>query len=67
MKKVRRRVVFAVMAMVLSAVLAVTFKMSDAVAASGDDVILEGVYMGEISLAGMTADEAKAAVRAFVE
>ena len=27
--------------------------MGDAVAASDDDVILEGVYMGDISLAGL--------------
>lgn len=67
MKKMRRRIVFAALAFVLSAVLAGTFRMGDAVAAPGDDVILEGIYMGEISLAGMTADEAKAAVNAFVE
>ncbi|MDE7417723.1 MAG: VanW family protein [Lachnospiraceae bacterium] len=67
MKKIRRHIVFAVLALMLSAVIAGTFQLGDAVAASSDDVILEGIYMGEISLAGMTADEAKAAVGAFVE
>lgn len=67
MKKMRRCIVFAAMALMLSAVLAGTFWLGDAVAASRDDVILEGIYMGEINLAGMTADEAKAAVGAFVE
>ncbi len=67
MKKVKRRIVFAALAFVLSAVLAGSFRMGNVAAASGDDVILEGIYMGEISLAGMTADEAKATVRAFVD
>lgn len=67
MKKMERRVGFAVLALLLSIVFAGMFRLDDAVAASDDDVILEGVYMGDISLAGMTADEAKAAVRAFVE
>lgn len=67
MKKMRRRIVLAALAFVLSVVLAGAFRLGDAMAAPGDDVILEGIYMGEISLAGMTADEAKAAVNAFVE
>lgn len=36
-------------------------------AASDDGRILEGIYMGEIDLSGMTADEARGAVSAFVE
>lgn len=67
MGKMRRRIVFAVLALVMSAVLAGAFRMGNALAAPGDDTILEGIYMGQISLAGMTADEAKAAVGAFVE
>lgn len=67
MKKMRRRIVLAALAFVLSVVLAGAFRLGDVMAGPGDDVILEGIYMGEISLAGMTADEAKAAVNAFVE
>lgn len=67
MKKIRRRVGFVMLALLLSAVIAGTLKLGETAAASNDDVILEGVYMGEISLAGMTADEAKAVVGAFVE
>lgn len=36
-------------------------------AAADGGVILDGVYMGDISLSGMTVDEAKAAVNQFVE
>ena len=32
-----------------------------------DDVILEGIYMGDIDLSGMTAEQAKAAVAAYIE
>lgn len=32
-----------------------------------DDTILEGVYAGEISLAGMTRDEAQAQIQAYVD
>lgn len=53
--------------LMLATVIACIFQSGHAVAASSDDVILEGVYMGEINLAGMTADEARAAVSAFVE
>lgn len=67
MKKVGRCVGLAVLTLLLLAVATGVAAMGDAVAASEDDVILEGVYMGDISLAGMTADEAKAAVSAFVE
>jgi len=67
MKRIRRHVGFAVLALLLSTVLAGAFRLEKTKAASGDDVILEGVYMGNISLAGMTVDEAKAAVGAFVE
>lgn len=66
MKKIRRRVWFAVWALLLSVVFAGIVQQSEAVAASDGDTILEGVYMGDISLAGMTADEARAAVGAFV-
>lgn len=67
MKKMRRCVGFAVLTVLLLALSAAMFHPGEAVAASDDDVILEGVYMGDISLAGMTVDEAKAAVSAFVE
>lgn len=67
MKKIRRRVGLTVLGLLLAAVMTCTFHGGEAAAAPGDDVILEGVYMGELSLAGMTADEAKAAVGAFVE
>lgn len=67
MKKIRGRIGLVVLALLLSAVFAGTLKLGETAAASADDVILEGVYMGEISLAGMTADEAKAAVGAYVE
>ena len=36
-------------------------------AASDKDVILDGIFMGGIELSGMTADEARASVSAFVE
>ncbi|MDE6219161.1 MAG: VanW family protein [Lachnospiraceae bacterium] len=67
MKKIRGRIGLVVLTLLLSAVFAGTLKLGETAAASADDVILEGVYMGEISLAGMTADEAKAAVGAYVE
>lgn len=67
MKKGKRCIGFAVLALLLLAVSAAMFQTGEAVAASDDDVILEGVYMGDISLAGMTADEAKAAVNAYVD
>ena len=67
MKKMRRCVGFVVLTLLLLAVSAVVLQPDDVVAAPGDDVIMEGVYMGDISLAGMTVDEAKAAVGAFVE
>ncbi len=67
MKKMRRCVGFVVLTLLLLAVSAVVLQPDDVVAAPGDDVIMEGVYMGDISLAGMTIDEAKAAVGAFVE
>lgn len=36
-------------------------------AKSDDEVILDGIYMGDIDLSGMTAEQAKAAVNEFVE
>lgn len=36
-------------------------------AKSDDAVILDGIYMDEVDLSGMTAEEAKAAVNAYVE
>lgn len=38
----------------------------EAKAAGTDDTIMEGIYMGNIDLSGMTADEAKQTVNAFV-
>lgn len=35
--------------------------------AKPDDTILEGVYAGEISLSGMTRDQAKAAIQSYVD
>lgn len=67
MKKIGRFVGLAALALLLAVVSAGTVRLGDTVAAPDDDVILEGVYMGDISLAGMTAEEAKAAVSAFVE
>ena len=58
MKKVGRCVGLTVLTLLLLAVATGVAAMGDAVAASDDDVILEGVYMGDISLAGMTAAEA---------
>lgn len=67
MKKGKRCIGFAVLTLLLLTVCAAMFQTGEAVAASDDDVILEGVYMGDISLAGMTVDEAKAAVNAYVD
>ncbi|MDE7477446.1 MAG: VanW family protein [Lachnospiraceae bacterium] len=67
MKKIRKRIVVVVLSLLLAVVSAVALNPAKAVAVSGDDVILEGVYMGDINLAGMTADEAKAVVNSFVE
>lgn len=67
MKKMWKCVGLAVLTLLFLAVSAAMFQPGEAVAASDDDVILEGVYIGDISLAGMTADEAKAAVSSFVE
>lgn len=61
----RKLFIFVFMAALLLCVGAV-FGASKAYAAESDDVILEGVYMGDINLSGMTADEAKAAVSEFV-
>ena len=35
--------------------------------AKPDDTILEGVYAGDISLSGMTREEAKAAIQSYVD
>ena len=67
MKKMRKRAVLLTLALALAVVFAGVAGSGRALAASEDERILEGVYMGNISLAGMTADEAKAAVSAFVE
>ena len=61
----RKLFIFVFMAAVLLCAGAV-FGASKAYAAESDNVILEGVYMGDINLSGMTADEAKAAVNEFV-
>ncbi|MDE7185242.1 MAG: VanW family protein [Lachnospiraceae bacterium] len=67
MRKSGRRIGIIALAILLSVICAGMLQPSRAVAASDDEVILEGVYMGEMSLAGMTAEEAKASVSAFVE
>lgn len=67
MKKMRKRAVLLTLAFALAAVISGMACSKEALAASDEEVILEGVYMGDISLAGMTADEAKTSVNAFVE
>ena len=67
MKKLRKRAILLTLALVLTAIFSGVAGSTSALAASDDEVILEGVYMGNISLAGMTADEAKASINAFVE
>ena len=67
MKKMRKRAILLTLTLALAVVFAGVLGSDRALAASDDETILEGVYMGNISLAGMTADEAKAAVSAFVE
>ena len=67
MGKSGRRIGTMALAILLSMLCAGVFLPNRAAAASDDDAILEGVYMGEMSLAGMTAEEAKASVGAFVE
>ncbi len=67
MRKSGRRIGIIALAILLSVICAGMYQPHCAVAAADDEVILEGVYMGEMSLAGMTAEEAKASVSAFVE
>lgn len=67
MRKSGRRIGIIALALLLSVICAGAFQPNCAMAASDDEAILEGVYMGEMSLAGMTAEEAKASVSAFVE
>lgn len=67
MKRMRKRAILLTLSLALTVLLVSVAGSGKALAASDDDVILEGVYMGNISLAGMTADEAKASVNAFVE
>lgn len=67
MKKIRERagLILAVFAWVV--IFGGTFGSSEVLAASDKDVILDGIFMGGIELSGMTADEARASVSAFVE
>ncbi|MCI9388014.1 MAG: VanW family protein [Lachnospiraceae bacterium] len=67
MKKIGKRAALILSAFVLAVLIAGTWCPGSVFAASDDGTILDGVYMGDISLAGMTADEAKASVREFVE
>lgn len=67
MRKSGRRIGIIALAILLSVICAGIYQPHCAVAAADDEAILEGVYMGEMSLAGMTAEEAKASVSAFVE
>lgn len=67
MRKSGRRTGIIALAILLSVICAGMYQPHCAVAAADDEAILEGVYMGEMSLAGMTAGEAKASVSAFVE
>lgn len=67
MRKSGRRIGIIALAILLSVICAGMYQPRCAVAAADDEAILEGVYMGEMSLAGMTAEEAKASVSAFVE
>ena len=67
MRKSGRRIGIIALAVLLSVICAGVYQPHCAVAAADDEAILEGVYMGEMSLAGMTAEEAKASVSAFVE
>ena len=53
MKKMRRCVGFVVLTLLLLAVSAVVLQPDDVVAAPGDDVIMEGVYMGDIICRGI--------------
>ena len=67
MKKLRKSAILLTFALALAVLVPCVAGSQKALAAQNDDVILEGVYMGSISLAGMTADEAKASVNEFVE
>lgn len=71
MTKSKKSLTWRLFGMVLATVLAscifaCIFGTETARAAS-EEVILEGVYMGEIDLSGMTADQARAKVNQYVE
>lgn len=67
MKKIRKRAVLLLSVLALAAILSGIANSEKVLAASDEETILDGVYMGEISLAGMTADEARTSVSEFVE
>ena len=67
MKTMRKRVGLLLMSLALALFAGGVWGGAMAEAKSDDNIILDGIYMGEIDLSGMTADEAKAAVNAFVE
>jgi len=67
MTKMKKSVIRLALALVLSFILMGGFGIGEVQAASETDVILDGIYMGDINLSGMTVDEAKAAVNQFVE
>lgn len=67
MKKIKKRAALLTFAFTLAVVILGTLEPQKVFAASDEETILDGVYMGEISLAGMTANEAKASVSGFVE
>ena len=67
MKKFMNRSLFALRAAVLSVMLMlIVLPMEEVQAKSEDKTISEGVYIGQIDLSGMTAEEAKNTVDSFV-
>lgn len=67
MKKMGKRAALLASVLALVVVLSGTLGTGKVLAASDEETILDGVYMGEISLSGMTAEEAKSVVNEFVE
>ena len=67
MSKIRKNMGLFVLCLVFLSAVCVFGKGQYVYAQAEDDVILEGIYMGDIDLSGMTAEQAKAAVAAYIE
>lgn len=66
MKKFINRGCYAVLTALFAALLFVIVPMEEVQAKSQDDTILEGIYMEDMDLSGMTAEEARNTVNNFV-